>query len=302
MARIMASVEVVPHFSLPHGLSAGPVVRHDHRGGRHWWTWRQFVASPPKKPPPTPSLILAAAQLPDYQGLIDATLRQSRQHIGPAAPAEEVISKAIDELSVRFGEEILKVVPGRVSTEVDARLSYDTEATIGKARQIIGRYETAGLGRERGVDQNCLHVGGDQGGGGAGKGRHSLQPHLAVQPWVQAVACAEAGVTLISPFVGRILDWHKKADRSPGLSRSGRSWRTLRHPDLHLLQNLRPPDPGDGGQFPQRGGKSSNWPAVTCSPLRPKFLDQLGRTEGLLVRKLDPASLTDAPRQQAPGE
>ncbi|WP_275450462.1 transaldolase family protein, partial [Candidatus Synechococcus spongiarum] len=99
----------------------------------------------PQEATTNPSLILAAAQLPDYQELIDATLRQSRRVSGAAAPAEDVISEAIDELAVRFGEEILKVVPGRVSTEVDARLSYDTEATIAKARQIIGRYEAAGL-------------------------------------------------------------------------------------------------------------------------------------------------------------
>ena len=107
---------------------------------------RQFT---PRDATTNPSLILAAAQIPTYQELIDRSLRESRQAIGDAAGADAVVSEALDEISVTFGKEILKIVPGRVSTEVDARLSYDTAATIAKARKLIGLYNAAGIGNER---------------------------------------------------------------------------------------------------------------------------------------------------------
>ena len=103
----------------------------------------------PRDATTNPSLILAAAQIPAYQSLIDETLRASRQLIGPTAPAEQVVTEALDEICVNFGKEILKIVPGRVSTEVDARLSYDTEATIAKAHKLIGLYNDAGISNER---------------------------------------------------------------------------------------------------------------------------------------------------------
>ena len=96
---------------------------------------RQFT---PRDATTNPSLILAAAQIPAYQDLIDRSLRESRAAIGSEAGADAVVSEALDEISVTFGKEILKIVPGRVSTEVDARLSYDTEATVAKAHKLIG--------------------------------------------------------------------------------------------------------------------------------------------------------------------
>ncbi|MFO0139291.1 MAG: transaldolase family protein, partial [Cyanobacteriota bacterium] len=105
---------------------------------------RQFT---PRDATTNPSLILAAAQIPAYNELIDRSLRESRQVIGTEAAAEEVVKEALDEISVTFGTEILKIVPGRVSTEVDARLSYDTEATIAKAHKLIGLYQQAGIGK-----------------------------------------------------------------------------------------------------------------------------------------------------------
>ena len=107
---------------------------------------RQFT---PRDATTNPSLILAAAQIPTYQNLIDRSLQESRVVMGESAPVEEVVAEALDEISVTFGKEILRIVPGRVSTEVDARLSFDTEATIQKARKLIGLYEQAGVGRER---------------------------------------------------------------------------------------------------------------------------------------------------------
>ena len=176
---------------------------------------RQFT---PRDATTNPSLILAAAQIPTYQPLIDEALKGARTVIGLEAPAEEVVLEALDEISVIFGTEILKIVPGRVSTEVDARLSYDTEATITKARKLIGLYAERGVGRERVL----IKIASTWEGIRAAEQleREGIHCNLTLLfSFAQAVACAEAGVTLISPFVGRILDWYKKStgrDSYPG--------------------------------------------------------------------------------------
>ena len=103
----------------------------------------------PRDATTNPSLILAAAQIPAYENLIDEALRSSRRLLGESAPVEQVVHEALDEISVIFGKEILKIVPGRVSTEVDARLSYDTEATIEKGRKLIRLYNDSGISNER---------------------------------------------------------------------------------------------------------------------------------------------------------
>jgi transaldolase len=176
---------------------------------------RQFT---PRDATTNPSLILAAAQIPTYQELIDRSLRESREAIGSEAGADAVVSEALDEISVTFGKEILKIVPGRVSTEVDARLSYDTEATVAKARKLIGLYQAAGIGRERVLIKIASTWQGIRAAEQLEK--EGIHCNLTLLfGFAQAVACAEAGVTLISPFVGRILDWHKKhtgRDSYPG--------------------------------------------------------------------------------------
>ena len=103
----------------------------------------------PRDATTNPSLILAAAQIPAYQNLIDKALATSREMLGANALNSDVVKEALDELCVVFGKEILKLIPGRVSTEVDARLSFDTEATISKARKIIGKYNQAGISNDR---------------------------------------------------------------------------------------------------------------------------------------------------------
>ncbi|MEI6616488.1 MAG: transaldolase family protein, partial [Cyanobium sp. ELA507] len=176
---------------------------------------RQFT---PRDATTNPSLILAAAQIPAYQDLIDRSLRESRQVIGGEAGADAVVAEALDEISVTFGKEILKIVPGRVSTEVDARLSYDTEATVAKARKLIGLYGQAGIQRERVL----IKIASTWEGIRAAERLEQEGIHCNLTllfGFAQAVACAEAGVTLISPFVGRILDWYKKStgrDSYPG--------------------------------------------------------------------------------------
>ncbi|MEA5424085.1 transaldolase [Synechococcus sp. CCY9202] len=181
---------------------------------------RQFT---PRDATTNPSLILAAAQIPTYQNLIDRSLQESRAVIGAEAPAEEVVNEALDEICVTFGKEILQIVPGRVSTEVDARLSYDTEATVAKAHKLIGLYEQAGIGRERVLIKIASTWEGIQAAERLEKdGIHCNLTLLF--GFAQAVAAAEAGVTLISPFVGRILDWYKKStgrDHYPGAEDPG---------------------------------------------------------------------------------
>jgi len=181
---------------------------------------KQFT---PRDATTNPSLILAAAQIPTYQNLIDTALRESRAVIGADAPAEEVVLEALDEICVIFGREILKLVPGRVSTEVDARLSFDTEATITKARKLIGLYQAAGIG----TDRVLIKVAANWEGIKAAEALEKEGIHCNLTllfSFAQAVACAEAGVTLISPFVGRILDWYKASsgrDHYPGAEDPG---------------------------------------------------------------------------------
>ncbi|WP_288917519.1 transaldolase family protein, partial [uncultured Synechococcus sp.] len=172
----------------------------------------------PRDATTNPSLILAAAQIPDYQHLIDDTLKASRKLIGANAPAEQVVAEALDEICVSFGKEILKIVPGRVSTEVDARLSFDTEATIAKAHKLIGLYNDAGITNERVLIKIASTWEGIKAAESLEK--EGIHCNLTLLfGFAQAVACAEAGITLISPFVGRILDWYKKdsgRDSYPG--------------------------------------------------------------------------------------
>jgi transaldolase len=164
---------------------------------------RQFK---PQDATTNPSLLLKAAQQPQYRPLVDAALSDADKAGGGGAKRAEAF---MDRLAVNFGREILKIVPGRVSTEVDARLSFDTAATVAKARELIGLYESAGIGRER----ILIKVGSTWEGirAAAELERESIHCNLTLLfSFAQAVACAEAGVTLISPFVGRIYDYYKK--------------------------------------------------------------------------------------------
>lgn len=168
-----------------------------------------------------PSLILAAAQMPQYRGLIDETVVQARSE--GRTPAERM-TILMDRLFVRFGIEILKHIPGRVSTEVDAKLSFDTAATLLKARQLIGYYESAGISRDR----ILIKIGSTWEGIRAAEQLEKEGIHCNLTllfSFAQAVACAEAGVTLISPFVGRIYDYYRKEkgaeippDQDPGVA------------------------------------------------------------------------------------
>jgi len=167
-----------------------------------------------------PSLLFQAAQKPQYENLVGAALRFASQVSG----SEKVRTEAfMDHLLINFGCAILKIVPGRVSTEVDAGLSFDVEGSLAKARRLIGLYEKAGIPRERVL----IKVASTWEGIRAAEQleREGIHCNLTLLfSFAQAVACAEAGVTLISPFVGRIYDWHRKergrdipADEDPGV-------------------------------------------------------------------------------------
>ncbi|CCC72093.1 hypothetical protein NCAS_0J01140 [Naumovozyma castellii] len=153
-----------------------------------------------------PSLILAAAKQPAYAKLIDVAVSYGKKN---GKTTDEKVELAVDRLLVEFGKEILKIVPGRVSTEVDARLSFDKEATIAKALEIIKLYEDLGISRERVLIKIASTWEGIQAAREL-ESKHKIHCNLTLLfSFSQAVACAEAKVTLISPFVGRIMDWYK---------------------------------------------------------------------------------------------
>ncbi|KAL7419969.1 Transaldolase [Cryptotrichosporon argae] len=169
--------------------------------------FESIAAYKPQDATTNPSLILAAAKLPAYAHLIDAAVKFGKEKGGDLEVQSE---NALDRLLVEFGKEILKVIPGRVSTEVDAKFSFDTRATIAKAHQIISLYESLGISKDRVLIKIASTWEGIQ----AAKQLEEEGIHCNLTllfGFGQAVACAEAKVTLISPFVGRILDWYKKA-------------------------------------------------------------------------------------------
>jgi transaldolase len=163
--------------------------------------FKQLAQFAPRDATTNPTLILKAVQQPAYAPLLAETV---------AALKGKALDRIVDGVLVRFGLEILKVVPGRVSTEVDARLSFDTAATIARAHRLIELYERAGIGRERVLIKIASTWEGIQ--AARALEHEGIHCNLTLLfAFCQAVACGEAGVQLISPFVGRIYDWHKKA-------------------------------------------------------------------------------------------
>ncbi len=163
----------------------------------------------PRDATTNPSLITAAAGMPKYQKIVDDALDWAKQQ-GKGETDAAIVKRAVDRLSVEFGLRILQIVPGRVSTEVDARLSYDTLGSVEKARTLIKMYEAAGASKDR----ILIKIASTWEGIRAAEilEREGIHCNLTLLFGMhQAVACADAKVTLISPFVGRILDWYKKS-------------------------------------------------------------------------------------------
>jgi len=240
-----------------------------------------------------PSLITAAAQMPEYQEIVDQTLRQARKELGEQAESSDIVSLAFDRLAVAFGLRILEIIPGRVSTEVDARLSYDTEATIAKGRELIALYEAAGVDRER----ILIKVASTWEGIKAAEvlEKEGIHCNLTLLFGLhQAIACAEAGVTLISPFVGRILDWYKQdtgkdsypAPEDPGVLSVTKIYNYYKKFG-YSTQVM-------GASF-RNTGEITELAGCDLLTISPGLLKELQNTEGELPRKLDPSKASADP-------
>ena len=237
------------------------------------------------------SLIAAAAEMPAYQPIVDSVLMQARKDAGSNASDKDVAALAFKSLAVAFGRKILEIVPGRVSTEVDARLSYDTEKSIETARDIIAQYEKAGVSRERVLIQLAST---DQEGIKAAEilEKEGIHCNMTLLFGLhQAIASAEAKVTLISPFVGRILDWYKKdtgkdyvgAD-DPGVQSVTTIYNYYKHFGYKTVVM--------GASF-RNIGEITELAGCDLLTIAPKLLTELETTEGNLPRKLDASKAKD---------
>ena len=233
-----------------------------------------------------PSLIYAASQDSKYSALIDDAVVYAK---AKTTVKSEQLSFAMDKLAVNFGCKILEIVPGRVSTEVDARLSFDTEATVAKAREIIALYEEAGISRERVL----IKVASTWEGIRASEilEKEGIHGNLTLLfSLAQAVRCAEAGVTLISPFVGRILDWYKKqrnvseiaAPEDPGVLSVTEIYNYYKKHGYNTIVM--------GASF-RNIGEIVELAGCDALTIAPSLLNELENTEGELPLKLRPENV-----------
>ncbi len=243
----------------------------------------------PRDATTNPSLLLKAAQMPEYQEILQQVLVETKKESPQASKNLEI---ALDKLTVAFGLEILKIVSHRVSTEVDARLSFDVENSIAKARTLIGYYEKAGISRERVLIKLAATWEGIQ----AAKelSRDGIHCNLTLLfSFAQAVACAEAGVQLISPFVGRILDWHKKATgradypaaEDPGVLSVAKIYNYYKK--YGYATEVMGASFRNVGEILELAGSD----LLTISPV---LLDELQKTNGTVTRKLTPANAAES--------
>ena len=230
-----------------------------------------------------PSLLLASAEDPRYQPLVDKALRQADGDIGAA----------MDALFVQFGVRILKHVAGRVSTEVDARLSFDSDKSIEKAKRLIALYEKEGVSRERVLIKLAATWEGIR---AAEKlEREGIHCNMTLLfSFAQAVACAEAGVTLISPFVGRIYDWHKQArkvediplEEDPGVASVTRIYNYYKKHGY--------PTQVMGASF-RKTGQIVALAGCDLLTIAPDLLEKLSKAEGEIPRRLSPEKAKSQP-------
>jgi transaldolase len=239
----------------------------------------------PRDATTNPSLLMAAAQMSEYTSLVDDALAWARKDAGADGTKDAIVKRAIDRLSVEFGLHILQIVAGRVSTEVDARLSLDTPRTIEKARTLIKQYEAAGTSRERVL----IKIASTWEGIRAAEvlEREGIHCNMTLLFGIhQAVAAAEAKVTLISPFVGRILDWYKKS--------TGKTYTPVDDPGVHSVVTIYNYFKHFGYKTQVMGASFRSLGEITelagCDLLTiaPNYLEELSKGEGTLERKLDP--------------
>jgi len=230
-----------------------------------------------------PSLLLVSAEDPRYQPLVERAIREARGDV----------AAAVDALFVQFGARILRHVAGRVSTEVDARLSFDSEKSIDKARRLVALYEKEGVPRERVLIKLAATWEGI-------RAAHKLEREgihcnmTLLFSFAQAVACAEAGVTLISPFVGRIYDWHKQArkvediplEEDPGVASVTRIYNYYKKHGY--------PTQVMGASF-RKAGQIVALAGCDLLTIAPDLLDKLSRAEGEIPRRLSPEAAKAQP-------
>jgi len=237
-----------------------------------------------------PSLITTASQMPQYQPIVDGVLMEAKKELGDGASDKSVANLAFKRLAVAFGKKILAIVPGRVSTEVDARLSYDTQATIAQARELIKQYEDSGVKR----NHILIKIASTWEGIRAAEvlEKEGIHCNLTLLFGIhQAIAAADAGVTLISPFVGRILDWYKKdtgkdfhgAD-DPGVQSVTRIYNYFKKYGYKTVVM--------GASF-RNIGEIEELAGCDLLTISPQLLGELESTQGDLPRKLDPVKAKD---------
>jgi transaldolase len=244
-----------------------------------------------------PSLLDAAAKMPEYSDIVDGTLKNARTQLGESADEKKVANLAFKQLAVEFGKRILKIVPGRVSTEVDARLSYDTAKTMDVAREIIAAYDKDGISRDRVLIKIASTWEGIQAAEQLEK--EGIHCNLTLLFGLhQAIACAEAKVTLISPFVGRILDWYKKD--------TGKDYQGADDPGVQSVATIYNYYKKFGYKTSVMGASFRNTGEIKelagCDLLTiaPKLLAELEADTAELPRKLDPAKAKDAKIDKIP--
>ena len=240
-----------------------------------------------------PSLIFAAAQMADYSHLVDDAVAFGKQS---GIAGQELLDLILDRLAVNFGREILRIIPGRISTEVDARLSFDKEGTVDRARKLIELYGQEGIEKHR----ILIKIASTWEGIKAAEilEKEGINCNLTLLfGFAQAVACAEAGVFLISPFVGRILDWYKKneggdysAETDPGVLSVTRIYRYYKKFDYKTIIM--------GASF-RNTGEIEQLAGCDRLTISPSLLRELHDDHGELQRRLDPARpATSEPRLQ----
>ena len=232
-----------------------------------------------------PSLILKAAQLPAYAHLVDEAIAWGRKR-GAAAGAVS------DRLAINFGAELTRIVPGRVSTEVDADLSFDVDGTIAKAKSLIGEYAARGVGRERILIKIASTWEGAQ--AASALQREGIDCNLTLMfSLAQAIAAADAGAFLVSPFVGRIFDWHVKAGGGPYTGETDPGVQSVRA--IYAYYKTYGVSTVVMGASFRNAGEIEALAGCDRLTISPQLLDELARDEGKLARKMSPQAPGPAP-------
>lgn len=236
-----------------------------------------------------PSLILAAVQKPQYRHLVEEAVNYSKTK---AKSKEEERILLMDKLFINFGVEILKLVPGRVSTEVNARLSYDVEGSIQKAKTLVKMYEEAGVPRER----ILIKLASTWEGALAAEQLEKAGIHCNMTlmfSLAQAIACANAKATLISPFVGRILDWYKKNEGVSGYAPAEDPGVKSVTEIYHYYKKFGVKTQVMGASF-RNADEILELAGCDLLTISPQLLEELSKAQGQIVRKLDPAKARES--------